>query len=189
MTRNVRVELIARREQSRCKMSDEQKSLHKTHHMFGQLQLREVEDVISHQLIARLGCYADGKIYVVPISYAYDGEFIYAFSREGMKVDMMRKNPDVCLQMDNLNYMDNWQSVILWGRFEELVEQEERNDALLKLMSRMLPAVTSEMVRISPHWPFPSDQPENVDGVVYRIRITEKTGRFEKNMAEHFFAY
>jgi nitroimidazol reductase NimA-like FMN-containing flavoprotein (pyridoxamine 5'-phosphate oxidase superfamily) len=156
--------------------------------MLGKLSHQEIENVISHQLIGRLGCYADGKIYVVPISYAYDGEFIYAFSREGLKVEMMRKNPEVCLQIDNMGYMDNWQSVILWGQFEELTAEEERNDALVKLMNRMIPIVSSEMLRISPHWPFPMDHPENITGVVYRIRITEKTGRFEKNMAESYFA-
>src|SRR5262245_40563100 len=102
--------------------------------MLGNLKHQEIENVIGHQLIGRLGCYADGKVYVVPISYAYDGEFIYAFSREGMKVEMMRKNPEICLQIDNMGYMDNWQSVIIWGKFEELSDQELRNDALVKLM-------------------------------------------------------
>ena len=157
--------------------------------MFGQLQLREIENVISHQLIARLGCYADGKIYVVPISYAYDGKYIYAFSREGMKLEMMRKNPQVCLQIDNLGQMDNWQSVIVWGNFEELTDKELRNDALLKLMGRVLPAVTSELVHISPNYPFMQEQTENIVGVVYRIAITEKTGRFEKNMTANYFEY
>jgi len=156
--------------------------------MLGILKGQEVENVIRHQLIGRLGCYADGRVYVVPVSYAYDGEFIYAFSREGMKVDMMRKNPQVCLQIDNMNYMDNWESVIIWGEFEELTDREKRNYALEKLMNRILPVVTCEMIRISPHWPFPVDQPEDIDGVVYRIRIDEKTGRFERNMAENFFA-
>ncbi len=157
--------------------------------MLGQLKSIEIENLIANQLIARLGCYADGKMYVVPISYAYDGEFLYAISREGMKVDMMRKNPNVCLQIDNMNFMDNWQSVITWGRFEELMPGEKRIEALRKLMNRMLPIITSEMVRISPQWPFPMEEPENIEGVVYRIRILEKTGRFEKNMAENFFAY
>ena len=86
--------------------------------MLGILKGQEVENVIRQQLIGRLGCYADGRVYVVPVSYAYDGEFIYAFSREGMKVDMMRKNPQVCLQIDNMNNMDNWESVIIWGEFD-----------------------------------------------------------------------
>ena len=157
--------------------------------MLGELKGNEIEDVIRHQLIGRLGCYADGKIYVIPISYAYDGEYFYAFSREGMKVNMMRKNPDVCLQIDNMSYMDNWQSVIVWGRFEELKKGDERTSAIRKLMNRVLPAVTSEMLRISPDWPFPLDDPENIPGVVYRIRVSEMTGRFEKNVAQSRLEY
>jgi nitroimidazol reductase NimA-like FMN-containing flavoprotein (pyridoxamine 5'-phosphate oxidase superfamily) len=157
--------------------------------MFGQLQNHEIEDLLKHQLIGRLGCFADGKVYVVPISFAYDGKSIYALSREGMKIEMMRKNPNVCLQIDNLGQMDNWQSVIIWGKFEELIEKHERNEALTRLMERSLPAVTSELVHISPHYPFLTDQLENIEGVVYRISITEKTGRFEKHEEEHFFSY
>lgn len=156
--------------------------------MFGDLKLEEIENLISAQLIGRLGCYANGKTYVVPISYVYDGKCIYAFSREGMKLQMMRKNPEVCLQIDNLGQMDNWQSVIVWGRFEELIEQQERTEALLKLMNRMLPAITSEMVHISPNYPFLPEHPETIAGVVYRIRITEKTGRFEKALSNNYFA-
>ena len=157
--------------------------------MFGQLQDHEIEDLLKHQLIARLGCFADGKVYVVPISFAYDGKSIYALSREGMKVEMMRKNPQVCLQIDNLGQMDNWQSVIVWGSFEELTDKELRNDALQKLMGRVLPAVTSELVHISPNYPFMQEHTETIVGVVYRITITEKTGRFEKNMTANYFEY
>ena len=142
---------------------------------------REIEDVLNQQLIGRLGCYADGKIYVVPVSYAYDGEFIYAIGRDGMKMRMMRKNPEVCLQVDTLGNTASWESVILWGRFEELKDGKERNEALHKLMNRIVPAYSSELMHISPHWPFPSDQPEEIKGIVYRIRISEKSGRFEKH--------
>jgi uncharacterized protein len=157
--------------------------------MFGQLEIHEIENLINHQVIARLGCYAEGKMYVVPISYAYDGKYFYAYSREGMKLELMRKNPEVCLQLDNLGQMDNWQSVILWGRFEELNDKNERNNALQKLVNRILPVLTSELVHIAPHYPFPPDELENISGVVYRIHITEKTGRFEKSIMEDHFAF
>ena len=157
--------------------------------MMGQLKPQQIENLISHQFIGRLGCHANGKVYVIPISYVYDGTDIYAFSKEGMKLQMMRKNPNVCLQIDNLGVLDNWESVILWGTFEELNDPIERTEALILLMNRILPVVTSEMLRISPHWPFPSDHPENIDGVVYRIKVSEKTGRFERHAEEHFFAY
>jgi nitroimidazol reductase NimA-like FMN-containing flavoprotein (pyridoxamine 5'-phosphate oxidase superfamily) len=156
--------------------------------MLGMLNTHEIESVIHQQLIARLGCYADGKVYVVPVSYAYDGEFIYAISGDGMKVNMMRKNPSVCLQIDDMQNMSSWQSVIIWGEFEELTKAEDRNIALRILMSRIVPNFSSELIRISPQWPFPDEHPEAIKGVVYRIRISEKSGRFEKMLAEEYFA-
>jgi nitroimidazol reductase NimA-like FMN-containing flavoprotein (pyridoxamine 5'-phosphate oxidase superfamily) len=157
--------------------------------MLGMLNNHEIEKVIHQQLIGRLGCYADGKVYVVPVSYAYDGEFIYAISGDGMKVNMMRKNPSVCLQIDDMQNMSSWQSVILWGEFEELTKAEDRNVALRILMSRIVPNFSSELIRISPQWPFPDEHPEDIKGVVYRIRVSEKSGRYEKMLTDEYFAY
>ena len=147
--------------------------------MLGEMKTQDIEKLIRQQVIARLGCYADGKVYVVPVSYAYDGNFIYLISRDGMKIKMMRKNPGVCLAIDDMQNLSCWESVVLWGEFEELTEPEQRNHALHQLMHRMPPMFSSEIFRITPHWPFPEDHPETIPGVVYRIRITEKTGRFE----------
>ena len=62
--------------------------------------------------MGRIGCYADNEIYVVPITYAYQDGFIYAHSKEGKKVQMMRQNPKVCFQVDAMENMTNWRSVI-----------------------------------------------------------------------------
>jgi hypothetical protein len=59
--------------------------------MFGILNPVEIEQLLSKQLVGRIGCHADGVTYVVPISYAYDGEYVYARTFEGMKINMMRK--------------------------------------------------------------------------------------------------
>ena len=147
--------------------------------MLGIMKPQEIDTVVRQQVIARLGCYADGKVYVVPVSYAYDGNYFYLISRDGKKIETMRKNPSVCLQIDDMQNMSSWQSVILWGEFEELTEPEDRNYALNQLMNRMTPMFSSEIFRITPHWPFPEDQPESIPGIVYRIKITEMTGRFE----------
>jgi len=155
--------------------------------MLGKMNSREIETLVTQQLIAHLGCYADEQIYVVPVSYAYDGDYFYLISREGLKVDMMRKNPKVCLQIDNMQNMSGWQSAILWGEFEELTEPAERNHALNQLMHRMTPMLSSELFRITPHWPFPEDEPGSIPGIVYRIKVTEKTGRFENyTMSEEY---
>ena len=53
--------------------------------MFGTLNPIEIESVLHGQIIGRIGCHIDNTTYVVPISYAYDGEFIYALTNEGLK--------------------------------------------------------------------------------------------------------
>jgi nitroimidazol reductase NimA-like FMN-containing flavoprotein (pyridoxamine 5'-phosphate oxidase superfamily) len=147
--------------------------------MFGKLGKSQIEKVITDNIVGRLGCHADGKTYVVPISYAYDGRFIYARTFEGLKISMMRKNPDVCFQIDEMENMANWRSVVAWGTFEELTGEEERNAGLQKLIARILPEISSETVKLSPQWPFPTEDYTKIEGIVFRIRLTEKSGRFE----------
>lgn len=112
--------------------------------MFGKLNIQEIEELIKQQFIGRIGCHADDLTYVVPISYAYDGTYIYGHTVEGMKIDMMRKNPKVCFEIDNTKDLANWQSVICWGQFEELKTEEERKVGLQTLNARALPVITSE---------------------------------------------
>jgi uncharacterized protein len=61
--------------------------------MMGKLDNNQIEDLLQHEIIGRIGCHADGVTYVVPISYAYDGKYIYGHTEEGMKINIMRKNP------------------------------------------------------------------------------------------------
>jgi nitroimidazol reductase NimA-like FMN-containing flavoprotein (pyridoxamine 5'-phosphate oxidase superfamily) len=59
--------------------------------MFGILNNKQIEKVISGNILGRLGCHADGETYVVPISYVHDGKYIYFRSFQGLKLSMMRK--------------------------------------------------------------------------------------------------
>ena len=148
--------------------------------MFDTLSNKQIVDVISNNFVGRLGCHADGKTYVVPVSYAYDGDYIYIRSFEGMKLAMMRKNPKVCFQVDKMESMADWESVIIWGTFEELTNSKEREIGLKILLSRILPNVSTNMVKMTPEWPFPTNDFARIDGIVYRIHIEEITGRCEK---------
>ena len=147
--------------------------------MFKNLDKEQIESVIYENITGRLGCHADGKTYVIPVSYAYDGKCIYVRTFEGLKISMMRKNPNVCFQVDSMEDMADWKSVIAWGTFEELISEEERNEGLKILISRILPAISSETMKLSPVWPFPTDDYTKIEGIVFKIHLTEKTGRCE----------
>jgi len=148
--------------------------------MFGTLDAQEIENVLNRQYVGRLGCSAKGRTYIVPISYAYDGNCLYFHAaHEGAKIKMMRENPEVCFQTDFMENMASWKSVICWGTFEEVTDEQEREKALKVLLARELPIITSQTVKLTPSWPFQPEDFNEIKGIVFRIRITEKTGRFE----------
>jgi nitroimidazol reductase NimA-like FMN-containing flavoprotein (pyridoxamine 5'-phosphate oxidase superfamily) len=149
--------------------------------MLGELNKEQIETLLNTENIARLGCYADGKIYVVPVSYAYDNGYIYAHSKDGMKVQMMRKNPEICIEVDAMQNMANWQSVISWGKFEELKDKESQMKGMKLLMDKLKPLMASETAQ--PSHGLESSHQQDVKGfhaVAFRIKLGEKTGRFEK---------
>jgi nitroimidazol reductase NimA-like FMN-containing flavoprotein (pyridoxamine 5'-phosphate oxidase superfamily) len=141
--------------------------------MVGDLNASEVERVLSDSIIGRVGCHAFGRTYVVPITYAYDGTYVYAHSADGMKLHMMRSNPHVCFEVDQMDDLANWESVIAAGTFEEL-HGVDADRALRLLIDRIDPLVSQP--------PGASVHPKSgmVPAVLYRIRLEEKTGRFER---------
>ena len=150
--------------------------------MIEELSSLEIENVLRTQVVGRIGCHDGDLVYVVPISYAYDGEYVYFHSYEGKKVEMMRKNPQVCFQVDETKDMANWKSVIAWGEFEELTDHEKRNKALQHLLERRLPVSSSITTHLGQTWPFTGNGKNGLNeipGIVFRIYLTEKTGKYE----------
>lgn len=148
--------------------------------MLGELNPDQIEKLLHGQMIGRIGCSANGITYVVPVTYAYDGKHIYAHSKDGMKIQMMRMNPMICFEVDQMEDMANWQSVIVWGTYEEL-KNHDQEFGLKQLTSRFQPHTISETSMPSHEIP---ESHQNDSGpyktVVFRIEIKVKTGRFEK---------
>jgi nitroimidazol reductase NimA-like FMN-containing flavoprotein (pyridoxamine 5'-phosphate oxidase superfamily) len=152
--------------------------------MIGKLTFEEIESLLRQQFVGHLGCQDKNIVYVVPVSYAYDGGYIYCHSFEGQKVAMMRNNPKVCFQVDEMKDMANWKSVITWGNFEEIDGEMERRKALHILSARRLPISSSITTHLGETWPF-TDEGANVlkgiDGLFFRILLKEKTGEYESS--------
>ena len=149
--------------------------------MLGTLQQQKIEELLKNGSVGRIGCCADGEPYITPISYAYDGTYIYCHTNEGKKTAMLRKNPRVCFEVDEMRDMANWKSVIVQGTFEELKDWKKRNAAMQTLLNRYLPMISSITTHLGEHWPFHPNDTNDIKGIVFRIAIKEKTGRFETN--------
>ena len=148
--------------------------------MLGDLNTRQIEHVLHNSIIGRIGTHANNLTYIVPVTYAYDGMYIYGHTKEGMKIDMMRKNPKVCFEVDVIDNMSNWRSVITWGEFEELKTPIDRKNAMKILMDRVMPFMTGATTISNSMSDSHQKTIEAMKGIVYRIKLTKKTGRFEK---------
>lgn len=128
----------------------------------------EIEELLRTALVGRIACCAhgveggDGRPYVVPLAYGYDGEAIYAHSGPGRKLRLMRAQPLVSFEVDRAEASDRWRSVIAEGVYEELSDPGARDRAL-----RIVYPPPGEVPPLGP------------ETVVYRIRLTAKSGRYE----------
>jgi hypothetical protein len=124
--------------------------------------------------VGRLACARDNQPYLVPVNFAFDGTHLYGFTTLGQKIEWMRSNPLVCFEIDAVTGHNEWMSIIVSGRYEELPDQpgfqEARIQAHRYLQERVMwwePAYISQQHR---------DQPHSLTPIFYRIHIEKITG-------------
>jgi len=115
------------------------------------------------------------------MTYVYDGSSILSHTGTGLKVRMMRENPNVCFEVDRVTEDGGWQSVIVHGRAEELHGDEARS-ALQRLFDHL--DTVERGRRVSPthgagRFTPGREQVAVRSEVIFRIRVEEKTGRSE----------
>jgi nitroimidazol reductase NimA-like FMN-containing flavoprotein (pyridoxamine 5'-phosphate oxidase superfamily) len=88
----------------------------------------ECREVLSRASFARLGCSLNDQPYVIPVGIAYEPDYIYVFSTFGKKIEWMRGNPKVCVQVDEIKNQSDWTSVIANGEYQELDEPRHTDE-------------------------------------------------------------
>ena len=73
----------------------------------------------------RLACACNNRPYIVPIYFAYDADRLYCFSTLGRKIEWMRENPLVCVEVDEVRGHDDWASVVVFGQYVEIPNTRE----------------------------------------------------------------
>jgi hypothetical protein len=60
-----------------------------------------IQEILEKGLVCRLGLYDGQYPYVVPMNYGYrDGRLYFHCTAEGRKIDMLKKNDRVCIEVD-----------------------------------------------------------------------------------------
>lgn len=148
--------------------------------MLGKLSDDQIERLLKKQVVGRLGCHTDGETYIVPINYIYKDNAVYSHSSLGKKIEMMRKNERVCFEVDEIQTIFRWQSIIAWGAYEEITDETERQKAMLLIKHTLMPFATDPAAHPSHGISDVENEIEtNIELIFYRINLEIKTGRFE----------
>ena len=96
--------------------------------MITDLDQRECQFILENNYIGHLGYISENKPYVVPITYFFDKKenHIICYSAEGHKIQAMRKNKKVSLQVADVHSINQWKSVLIHGNFELYFGNEAR---------------------------------------------------------------
>ena len=107
----------------------------------------EIDSIIRRSQLCRLGLSDGGQPYVVPLCFGYDGKFLYFHcAKAGRKLDILRKNNNVCLEFDLVEGMVEadqgydwgikYQSVVGFGSAWLVEDVKEKQNAMTLLMAQ-----------------------------------------------------
>ena len=138
--------------------------------------LKEIENLIRSAELCHLSMVDDGKPYVVPMNFGYtDGALYFHSAPEGRKIDILRKNPDVCFSIISRNILVKGEKACSWtakytsvigtGKASIVDDRAGKEEGLSNLMKQY----SEEDYDFSG---------ENLDGIVIiKVEVEEMTGK------------
>ena len=107
----------------------------------------DIKAIIEKAKVCRLGMVNGNKPYIVPLCFGYrDNAFYFHGSLKGMKIDLIRENPNVCFEFDLLtetiesenacDWSMKYQSVIGFGKAGFIEGSDEKRKAISIIMGQ-----------------------------------------------------
>jgi nitroimidazol reductase NimA-like FMN-containing flavoprotein (pyridoxamine 5'-phosphate oxidase superfamily) len=137
-----------------------------------ELTVNECRDILRSTNLGRLACVRYSQPYIVPIYFDFHDDYLYSFATKGRKIQWMRTNPRVCVEVDYILDQFNWTTVVVEGRYEELTKApaheaaRKRADALFQNRHDWWFPAAAKTASASERVP-----------VIYRIAIEGLSGR------------
>jgi nitroimidazol reductase NimA-like FMN-containing flavoprotein (pyridoxamine 5'-phosphate oxidase superfamily) len=104
-----------------------------------------IESIIQNSLVCRVGMVDRDRPYVVPVCFGYRDRAIYMHgSLKGKKIDVLKKNPNVCFELDinaevvraenACDWGMKFQSIIGFGKAVFMNDPDKKREALDLIM-------------------------------------------------------
>ncbi|MBT3388121.1 MAG: pyridoxamine 5'-phosphate oxidase family protein [Desulfobacula sp.] len=107
----------------------------------------DIENILRQSKVCRLAMVDEDKPYMVPLNFGYsNGCLFFHCAKQGRKIDLIKKNPNICFEVDELirlkkaslacDWGIDFKSVIGSGTAQILEDSKEKIQALNAIMSQ-----------------------------------------------------
>ncbi|MBS7632290.1 pyridoxamine 5'-phosphate oxidase family protein [Candidatus Bathyarchaeota archaeon] len=103
-----------------------------------EMNLEEIKQFLTCSRVGRISVSLETSPYIVPVGYVYtEGVIAFHTCMKGLKVEAIRKNPNVCFEVDESASDASWfKSVIIFGKATIIEERSKMVPYLQKLIDK-----------------------------------------------------
>jgi hypothetical protein len=136
-----------------------------------------LQEILQGAVICRIAMMDGDRPYILPVNYGYsDGCFFIHSAPEGKKIDLLRKNRQVCFEVEDrpeiikgeraCDWTTRYRSVVGYGEVEIMTDEAAKKRGLEVIMARH---GAPDLIAF---------KQENLDRmVILKLRITSMTGK------------
>ena len=142
-----------------------------------------IQEILNQSEVCRVALCDDGKPYIVPMNFGYQDQTLYLHSAtQGQKIDILRKNNNLCFQVDTetrlvtsktpCDWGMRYLSVIGYGKAHFLHNPADKKEALDLIMNKYSPGTSSH-----PEKTFQYSDKSLSSVIIIKVEIEEITGK------------
>jgi len=140
-----------------------------------------LEEILQGTIICRMAMMDGDLPYIIPFNYGYKEGCLYIHSApDGKKIDLLRKNPEVCFEVEDkmeittgelaCDWSTRYRSVVGYGNVEILSDEAGKQQGLEVIMAQHGAPELREF------------NPKNINRmVILKLTITSMTGKQSSN--------
>ena len=156
--------------------------------MIKNLEASECLKILKQNYIGHLAYIFQNRPFVIPITYFYDQKTnsIIGYSSEGHKTKALRILSAVSIEVSEIESVNNWQSVLVHGKYEELNGSQAKS--YLHSFSAGIKDIIRQKEEKNPQSisDFSSKIYDEEVPIVFRISLDEITGKQRKHVKKTF---
>jgi nitroimidazol reductase NimA-like FMN-containing flavoprotein (pyridoxamine 5'-phosphate oxidase superfamily) len=138
--------------------------------VFRDLASHEIEEMLNRHNVGRMAYSFHDRVDIEPIHFVYADGAMYGRTAPGSKLDTLLHHPWVALEIDEVDGLFDWRSVVVKGTVY-VVEQGLSSDVAEHYEHAV------EAIRTLMPDAFTDDDPVPSRSIVFRLHIHEKRGR------------